>query len=314
MTASKCAKVVALVLLMGFSRSARAANVTLAWDPPTDGLTTGYVLYYGIAPHTYSQQVDVGYTTSQYLTNLPDGATYYFAVRAYDAAGVMSDLSQEVSATVTPTAPPVVTSLSLNSSVPSPQLTGTTVNWLSTATGGVAPYQFQWAFYQAGSWTSWPWSAASSWTWTPGSAASDYQVRVSVRSSGSTNTTGELTQTVPFVISGPVASATLNSNVPSPQAAGTAILWSASALGGIAPYQYRWWVFDGSVWSAATSWTTSSTWSWTPRSANSAYTVRVWVRSASDTVDAAEASTSVVFPITAALKGKGGGCQGPKCK
>jgi hypothetical protein len=317
MWVSRFTMVIALGLFISCPRLLQAADVTLAWDPPTDGVTTGYVLYYGTASHSYSQQIDVGYTTSQSFTNLSDGTTYYFAVRAYDAVRVMSDLSQEITASTTSSVPPPVTSLSLNSSLPSPQLRGTTINWLSTATGGVAPYQFQWSLYSAGSWTSSPWTTASSWSWTPSSAGSDYQVRVAVRSAGSTSATGEITQTVPFTVSGPVATnVSLKSNLSAPRATGTTILWSASPVGGIAPYQYKWWVYDGSVWTAVTTWTTNSSWSWSPTLANSAYVVGVWVRSAGNAADAAETSTSTPFAITTATSspnGKGN-CQGRKCR
>ena len=240
MWASRFTMVIALGLFISCPRLLQAADVTLAWDPPTDGVTTGYVLYYGTASDSYSQQIDIGYTTSQSFTNLSGGTTYYFALRAYDAERLMSDLSQEVSVSAPSSVPQPVTSLSLNSSLPSPQLRGTTINWLSTATGGVAPYQFQWSLYSAGSWTSSPWTTASSWSWTPSSAGSDYQVRVAVRSAGSTSATGEITQTVPFTVSGPVATnVILKSNLSAPQATGTTILWSASPVGGMAPFQVQ---------------------------------------------------------------------------
>jgi hypothetical protein len=65
-------------------------------------------------------------------------------------------------------------------------------------------------------------------------------------------------------------------------------------------------VYNGNSWSAATAWTTSSTWSWKAAAANSGYQVRVWVRGAGSTVDAPEAAAVVAFPITKK-------CQGAKC-
>jgi hypothetical protein len=310
--APRFAKVIVVVVFgICCPRLGSAADLTLAWDPPSDGITTGYILFYGTAPQSYSLQVDVGFTTSYTLNGLADGTTYYFAVRAHDPIGDMSNLSNEVYATTLAGVPPVVTALALTANLPSPQVVGTTVTWLSTAGGGVAPYEFQWALYQAGNWTAWPWTLASTWTWTPSTSGNDYQVRVAARSSGSSSTSGEVSQSVPFTVTAPpVASVTLQANVASPQIAGSTILWSAAALGGVAPYQYRWWVFDGSVWSAATAWTTSSTWSWTPTVANNGYIVRVWVRGAGSSTDAAEASASVPFPIKSAPRK----CQGPKCK
>jgi hypothetical protein len=295
----KGTRLIALLLFaVCWPLESHAAELTLAWDPPSDGITTGYILLYGTASHSYSEQVDVGNTTSYAVRNLLDGTTYYFVVCAYDATGVMSDPSTEVSGTTAPAGLPVVTALALTANVASPYLVGTTVTWSSTATGGVAPYQFQWALYGAGQWTVLPWTADSTWTWTPSTPGDDYQVTVAVRSSGSSSTNGEMQQSVPFTVIAPAITAvTIQANVESPQIPGSTILWSATASGGAAPYQYQWWVYDGNVWSAATEWTTSSTWSWTPTVANGAYLVGVWVRGAGSSTDAPEASTYVPFPI-----------------
>jgi Fibronectin type III domain len=293
-------------------RLSQAASVVLQWDASATESVTGYVLVYGTASQSYTQQVDVGYTTSYTLNDLLDGTTYYLAVRAYDAVGALSAPSAEVTANPLSGSAPVVNSLTLSSNIPSPQPVGAVVNWLSTAAGGVAPYEFQWSLYKAGAWNSWPWASSSTWTWTPSSAGSDYQIRVAVRSSGSSSTTGELTQSTPFTVTAPfVSAATLISNLPAPQLVGTTVLWSAGGTGGVTPYQYKWWVYDGVTWTATTDWTTSSTWSWTPPTANSSYSVRVWVRSAGSMVDAPEASSSIAFAIKPTRLRN---CQGPKCK
>ena len=218
-----------------------AASLTLAWDPPTDGLTTGYIVYYGTASHSYTQQVGVGGATLYTVTGLNDGTTYYFSLRGHDALGVLSDFSSEVQATTAPGAPPTATALSLSASLPSPQIVGTTVTWLASAAGGVTPYQFQWSLYGAGSWTAWPWTSASTWTWAPSVPGSDYQVKVAVRSSGSSNSAGELTQTAPFSIA-PLPSAPVAFTKTAP-VAGTSgatlnptVIWAASS--GAASYEY----------------------------------------------------------------------------
>jgi hypothetical protein len=303
MSTPRLGKVIFIVVLaMSCARLSEAADLTLAWDPPNDGMTTGFVLYYGTASRSYSQQLNVGPATSYTVTGLSAGTTYYFAVRSYDAAGDLSDLSAEVSGM---TGSPVVSSLSLTSNLASPQGAGATVTWSATATGGEAPYQFQWAVLEADQWTVWSWSSASNWAWSP-AAAGSYLVKVAVRSAGSISTTGELTQTAPFTVTVPI-SVSLTSQLRSPQPAGTTIPWSVTVSGGTAPYQYRWWVFNGSSWTAMTTWTTSSTWSWKPGSPNDGYMVRVWVRSAGNSADAPDASTSVSFPISKK-------CQGAKCR
>ena len=83
-----------------------SAQATLTWKAPTantDGTSltdlAGYKIYYGTASGNYSQTVDVGNVTSSTVSNLSDGTTYYFAVTAYDASGIGSGYSNEVSKT-----------------------------------------------------------------------------------------------------------------------------------------------------------------------------------------------------------------------
>ncbi len=305
--------IVVFLLALGCARLSDAGGLMLAWDPPEEGVPTGYIVFYGTASGSYSNQLDVGNVTSYTVIDLSVG-TYYFAVRAYDTAGTLSDFSNEVSGTVYGFL--LMTSLAVTANVPPPFLIGTAASWVASASGGWQPYEFQWALYQGGSWTVGPWTTTSTWTWTPSAAGTDYQIRVSARSAGSTSQTGELTQSVPFTVTGPPPppgpSVTLKANVASPQLVGSTVRWSAATTGGGAPYQYRWWVFDGSVWRATTDWSNSSTWSWTARVANDKYVVRVWVRSAGQTANAAEASASVPFPIIKPAKGEQ--CKGPKCK
>ena len=58
---------------------------------------TGYMIHYGTASGIYSMGIDVGSATSYTVSNLIDGQTYYFAITAYNAAGVESEHSGEVS-------------------------------------------------------------------------------------------------------------------------------------------------------------------------------------------------------------------------
>jgi fibronectin type 3 domain-containing protein len=89
--------------------SAFPGTATLSWNAPTtnaDGtpLTdlAGYKVYYGTASRTYSQNIDVGNVTTYAVNNLTDGATYYFAVTAYDTSSNESAYSNEASKTITP--------------------------------------------------------------------------------------------------------------------------------------------------------------------------------------------------------------------
>jgi hypothetical protein len=83
-------------------------TVTLSWTPPTtnsDGSPlvdlAGYRILYGQTSRTYSQTLTIAAPSvaSASIEGLAQG-TWYFAVKAYTAAGVESDLSNEASKTI----------------------------------------------------------------------------------------------------------------------------------------------------------------------------------------------------------------------
>jgi hypothetical protein len=75
-------------------------SVTLAWDPSRGDGIAGYRLFQGEASREYSSVIDVGNTTTNTVSNLVRGVTYFFAVTAYATNGLQSDFSSEVSYTV----------------------------------------------------------------------------------------------------------------------------------------------------------------------------------------------------------------------
>jgi hypothetical protein len=186
----------------GCARTANAATVTLAWDSNRESDLAGYVVAYGTQSGQLTSTVDVGNHTSYQFTNLETGRTYFFAVRAYNTAGVMSALSAEV----------------------------------NTANGSAQQLSL-------------------------------------------TN---------------------LLTNLTAPQAAGTRVIFAAGASGGTPPYQYEWFVSDGSTFTMARNWSGDNTFTWQPQKPNLAYTVKVRARSATNTADAPEtpqAERSVSFAI-----------------
>ena len=93
-----------------------------------------------------------------------------------------------------------------------------------------------------------------------------------------------------------VTSVTLTPDVASPKALGTTVTWTAVAGGGQGPFEYRWYVWDGTASTMVQNWSSSNTFAWTPGTANPAYQVMVQVRSAWNT-GAAEISVSKPFAI-----------------
>ncbi len=83
------------ITVLACSASALAADVTLAWDANTEADLAGYKIYYGTAPGVYGTPVTTGLQTTFTLTDLTPG-TYYFAVTAYNSAGLESGFSNEV--------------------------------------------------------------------------------------------------------------------------------------------------------------------------------------------------------------------------
>jgi hypothetical protein len=98
-----------LSLLSGsLARAQTTQSVSLAWNANADPSVVGYNVHYGTSSNslTTTQNVKGSATTTATVSGLTTGKTYYFAVTAYNAAGINSRYSNQVSytATSTPTA------------------------------------------------------------------------------------------------------------------------------------------------------------------------------------------------------------------
>jgi len=235
--------------------------------------------------------------------SLQSGANV-ITVTARDAAG--NTATDTV--TITYTLPLTLSSLTAN--LTAPQGIGTPVTFTATATNGTAPYSYKWWLFDGANWTILQgWSSSNTYTWTPAVANSAFRVGVWVRNSGSTADAYDNPQSngsIAFAVN-PATAATslrltgLTSDLSAPQPVGTPIAFTATASGGTAPYQFKWFVFDGKTWVEMQNWSTSNTWTWTPTSAAGKTRVGVWVRSAGSTVDAYDnpaANGSIAFDIT----------------
>lgn len=90
--------VLAALFFITAGAPAQAQSLTLQWDPPTDTATAGYILKYGTASGVYTAQIKVGLVTLYQVNNLSPSVRYYFVVQAYNADGVLSSPSNQVSA------------------------------------------------------------------------------------------------------------------------------------------------------------------------------------------------------------------------
>jgi len=98
----------ALAFLLLNAASGFSADIKLAWDPNTEPDLAGYKVYYGTSARTgtdpkscslcgYSTIVPAGNVTTQTISNLVSGQTYFFSVTAYDTSNNESGFSNEVS-------------------------------------------------------------------------------------------------------------------------------------------------------------------------------------------------------------------------
>jgi hypothetical protein len=97
---------------------------------------------------------------------------------------------------------------------------------------------------------------------------------------------------------GPLALTSLTANLTAPQLIGTAITFTVTASGGVAPYQYKWMVSDGTTWTMQ-GWGSSNSFTWTPAVATPNARVGVWIRSAGSTQDSPETGGSIPFAVSA---------------
>src|SRR6202043_344362 len=94
----------ALAVVLGAKTALAQSSVTLAWNTDTDPTVVGYNLDYGTSSGNLTQTENVGNATTATVSGLTAGTTYYFAVTAYNAAGLNSVDSNIVS--YTPSAAP----------------------------------------------------------------------------------------------------------------------------------------------------------------------------------------------------------------
>ena len=93
------------VALLAMPRLSAAGSLSIAWDANTESDLAGYLVHYGTRPGAYDDVIDVGAQTSITIPNLTGGQRYYLAVKAYNASGLASTTSAEVSAIVPLSAP-----------------------------------------------------------------------------------------------------------------------------------------------------------------------------------------------------------------
>ncbi len=71
-------------------------SLSFSWSRNNEPNIAGYRIHYGVASHAYNTVRDVGNATTGTINNLSPGTTYYFALGAYNTAGLESELTAEL--------------------------------------------------------------------------------------------------------------------------------------------------------------------------------------------------------------------------
>lgn len=88
-----------MAVTLGAALVGTSTAVTVNWGLSGSANVTGYRIYYGAASGAYTNTVTTGNTTTGSVGGLNPG-TYYFTVAAFDANGIESIVSNEMSYTV----------------------------------------------------------------------------------------------------------------------------------------------------------------------------------------------------------------------
>ncbi len=84
------------MVMLASAAAAGAERLTLAWDPSPSPAVSGYRLYWGTNTRSYQFVTNAGVGLTQSVV-LRDRGRWFFAATAYEANGLESDFSSEVS-------------------------------------------------------------------------------------------------------------------------------------------------------------------------------------------------------------------------
>lgn len=288
------------------------------WTALTSWSTANQFVWTPAIPNA-AYRIGVWVRSAGVTADSPDAtASVDFAINGTATTTTTTPTTTTTTPTTTTTSGAQLTMVNLSANKTAPQAAGTTITFSAVPNGGAAPQQYKWLVHDGVSWkVAGDWTTSNTFNWTPASPNTAYRFGVWVRSAGNTVDAGQATASMDFPINGTatttttpppttttttaakLTAVTLSANKPAPQPQNTTITFTATPNGGATPQQYKWLVHDGVQWKVVGDWTTSNTFNWTPIAWNSAYRFGVWVRSAGNTVDAGEATSSMDFPIVA---------------
>jgi hypothetical protein len=186
-----------------------------------------------------------------------------------------------------------------------PASVGVPITWTAVpGRAGDIEYQFWLYDGDTGGWSiGRAYDAENTWAWTPARAGT-YAVQVWAREIGSGASYQAWMSSGAFtVVGGEILRVGLSASRAFPVAAGTAVTWTATAVGGV-EVEYQFWLHDGNTgnWTIGRAYGTNHKWVWIPtRPAD--YALQVWAREVGSGAAYDAWTGSGVFRVTAGTTG-----------
>ena len=221
-----------------------------------------YWLYNPAANPAWTQLQDYSSLATYQWTPTTPG-NYVIAVTALDATGtaVNTLFSYSISGPLT--------TVSVSTSLASPQPVNTPITFTAMATGG-SNVQFQYWLYNPAANPAWSqlqaYASLATYQWTP-AAPGNYVISVTALDAGGTAVNTLLSYTIVT----PLTAVNVTPSLASPQPPNTPITFTAAAVGGT-NVQYQFWVYNPNfnpAWSQLQAYSTLPTCTWTPTSPGS---------------------------------------------
>ena len=146
-----------------------------------------------------------GWTTQNTLRWTPSAENPNYVMRVWvrNAANPKDEWEAEARMSFAIKAPVVakVTSVTLATNKPAPQLKGTTIVTTATAVAGSATVHYKWLIHDGLAWKEMTgWTSSRTFSWTPTAANKGHYIGVWARNAASASGATEATMSIPFAI------------------------------------------------------------------------------------------------------------------
>ncbi len=258
------------VLLTPSAASPQPAGTAVVFTAAGQG-STGYQYEFLV-----NSVIVLGYSATNTYTFPTSQLAGTYTVQV-NCKSTLSPVIVSASLPYTLTVPAPATGLTLTPSLAGPNYTtGTAVTFLAVGSGS-ANYQYSFYLFNGTTWTNvQAWGSTNTWTLPPTTTPGTYTLQAWVRTT-STVTYDQYKSLTFNVIPTPATGVTVTPSTPAPYPVGNSITFTALGQGA-ANYQYAFYLYNGSTWSAVQPYSATATWTLPSNTPLGSYTLQVWVR------------------------------------